>query len=204
MLIEATILVPSNEFGGALNRPWSGLGTALRDLHAREDLDPWLLTPSLTEYALEAWQSWEDRNVDTDELLGLDAISDLTVTDVILEQRGLLGPELEFKLAGFNERPRVPTYRNSGGDFERLSTLYSQPRGTEWTDLLQDASVPPLSRRSNFFRWRLRKWLEGTLEWADVGLDSLASAIPAIEPLMEIKKAVVAGLKDPQTSSEDS
>jgi len=109
---------------------------------------------------------------------------------------GLTGPELDFELRGFHSGPAVPTFSGTGSEFTALRSLYVQPDSIEWTAISDIPTMPPLSDRRRFFRWRFRQWLVDTLEWADVAVDSFAFAVPILDPLKEVKKAVVAGLKD--------
>jgi hypothetical protein len=203
VLIRAVIFASGSEAGlrRASRVHWSGLTTAFRDIRRPRDEGSLLLTSNLNEMAIDAWGSWSQRNVGIEEILGLDAITTATVMDNSFEQRGLFGSELQFKLAGFHERPQVPTYESSARVFRDIQAFYA-PLGEEDRSIAAFGELisPPVSNRFSFFRWRFRSWLVGTLDWADVTLDSLVSAVPMIEPLKEIKQAVVAGLKDPSNS----
>ena len=201
-LIEAIIYTPADSDDVArLSRiHWRRLSTSFRNLREQTGDIEGLLDPGLNELARAAWSSWKQREVPVEMILGLDRITNETVTDDVLEAHGLTGPELDFKLQGFYRRPAAPTFSSTGSEFTSLRSLYAQPGSFEWANLTDMPNMPPLSGRRRFFRWRLRQWLADTLEWADVALDSFAFAVPMLDPLKEVKKAVVAGLKD----SDDS
>jgi hypothetical protein len=127
---------------------------------------PWRVIPSRHHDRLHA--AWESLQPKFESVLA--ALSPATTTNIVptLRLRGLVGPELVFKLEMFaHARDR---YLDHGGPKK------GRTRGRRW-----------------WSRWRRR--LGPTLDAADVILGSLGSVFPGVEAIREYKESVEVGIE---------